>query len=241
MAAESVSGAESGRPRVALPNSWTAALGDEAQRPYFKALERFVEHERGEHEVFPPADDVFEALNLTPFDAVRVILLGQDPYHGPGQANGLCFSVRPGVPLPPSLRNIYRELRDDIGCTTPQDGGLGSWARQGVLLLNTVLTVRSHAPGSHRRRGWEQFTDRVIERLCARPRPAVFVLWGHDARRKAASIDRQRHSIIESAHPSPLSAYRGFFGSRPFSAVNAALRLQGESPITWELPGPAAL
>ena len=194
----------------------------------------FVAHERSTHPVYPPHDEVFAALHLTPYADTRVVILGQDPYHGPGQAHGLCFSVRHGVRVPPSLANIYRELRDDLGIDPPNHGNLERWARSGVLLLNTTLTVRGGAAASHQGRGWERFTDRVIETVAAKPSRVVFMLWGAAARRKRSMIDAERHTIIESAHPSPLSAHNGFFGSRPFSRANAALADAGLEPVDWQ-------
>jgi uracil-DNA glycosylase len=223
-----------------LPSSWATALGDELRAPYFTKLESFVEAERAKHDVFPPEAEVFAAFEHTPFDQVRVLLLGQDPYHDDGQAHGLCFSVRRGVPLPPSLRNIYKELDTDLGIAAPEHGCLTSWAERGVLLLNTVLTVRAHEPNSHRKKGWETFTDRVIEALAAREDPLVFMLWGKPAQQKIPLIERHgagRHEIILSAHPSPLSAKSGYFGSKPFSKVNAALERWGKPPIDWSLDG----
>jgi uracil-DNA glycosylase len=211
-------------------------LADELRQPYFSQLREFVDRERRENTVYPPAEDMFRALALTPYEQVRVLLLGQDPYHDQDQAHGLCFSVRPGVPVPPSLVNILRELRDDLGCEIPDHGCLTAWARQGVLLLNTVLTVRAHQPNSHRNQGWERFTDAVIRSVQDKPQPVVFVLWGQPARKKAVLIDPDRHTIVQAAHPSPLSARRGFFGSRPFSAVNQALVRSGQPPIDWQLP-----
>ena len=219
-----------------LPESWTQVLADELRQPYFSQLREFVDRERRENTVYPPAEDMFQALALTPYEQVRVLLLGQDPYHDRGQAHGLCFSVRPGVPAPPSLKNILRELRDDLGCEIPGHGCLTAWGRQGVLLLNTVLTVRAHQPNSHRNQGWERFTDAVIRRVQDKPQPVVFVLWGQPARKKAVLIDPGRHTVVQAAHPSPLSARRGFFGSRPFSAVNQALVRNGHTPIDWQLP-----
>jgi uracil-DNA glycosylase len=217
--------------------SWTAVLGDQLRAPYFSKLEAFVAAERAKHDVFPPEAEVFAAFEHTPFDQVRVLLLGQDPYHDDGQAHGLCFSVRRGVALPPSLRNIYKEFSTDVGGTPPDHGCLTSWTEQGVMLLNTVLTVRAHEPNSHRKKGWETFTDHVIEVLAAREDPLVFVLWGKPAQQKIPLIERHagRHEVIVSAHPSPLSAKTGFFGSKPFSKVNDALTRWGKPPIDWEL------
>jgi uracil-DNA glycosylase len=217
--------------------SWAAVLGDELRAPYFAKLESFVAAERAKHDVFPPEAEVFAAFEHTPFDRVRVLLLGQDPYHDDGQAHGLCFSVRRGVALPPSLRNIYKELNTDLGIATPDHGSLTSWADRGVMLLNAVLTVRAHEPNSHRKKGWETFTDHVIEVLAAREDPLVFMLWGKPAQQKIPLIERHggRHEIILSAHPSPLSAKTGFFGSKPFSKVNAALARWDKPPIDWSL------
>jgi uracil-DNA glycosylase len=220
---------------LAVPESWQDVLGPQTREPYFAQLERFVTEERAQHQVFPPQDDVFAALAATAYADVRVVLLGQDPYHDDGQAHGMCFSVRPGVKPPPSLRNMLKELSEDLGCTVPAHGYLGAWAAQGVLLLNTVLTVRAHEPASHKDRGWELFTDAVIRAVAARPQPAVFVLWGAHAKKKAALIDSTRHRVIQGAHPSPLSA-RLFFGSRPFSKTNAALEELGHPPVDWQLP-----
>ncbi|MGQ0503688.1 MAG: uracil-DNA glycosylase [Myxococcaceae bacterium] len=216
-----------------LPDGWQRALQEELSAPYFQALQQFVEDERRAHSVFPPAEDVFAALAMTPYDAVRVLILGQDPYHDDGQAHGLSFSVRPGVKTPPSLKNIFKELAADLGIETPRGGCLEGWARQGVLLLNTVLTVRAHSANSHRRKGWETFTDAVIRAVNDRRPPVVFVLWGGPAQKKEKLIDAGRHVVLKAAHPSPLSAHVGFFGSRPFSAINAALRDQGEKEIDW--------
>lgn len=211
-------------------------LRTEFDKPYWGELQQFVEGERARHTVFPAADQVFAALHLTPYARTRVVLLGQDPYHGPQQAHGLCFSVREGVQVPPSLVNIYAELRDDLGIDTPTHGNLESWARQGVLLLNTCLTVRSGAAASHQGKGWENFTDEVLRTVNAKPHPVVFILWGAHARKKKALIDTSRQTVIESAHPSPLSAHNGFFGSKPFSRTNAALVAAGLDPIDWRLP-----
>jgi uracil-DNA glycosylase len=216
-----------------LPPTWSRALAGELAQPYFAELQAFVATERQRHTVYPPDDDVYRAFALTPFDQVRVLLLGQDPYHQHGQAHGLCFSVPRGVPLPPSLVNIFRELQADLGCPIPKHGNLESWARQGVLLLNTVLTVRAGQPHSHRGRGWERFTDAVIRQLNARAVACVFALWGKPAQQKSKLIDASRHPVLRAAHPSPLSAHRGFFGSRPFSAINQALRRLGHVEMAW--------
>jgi uracil-DNA glycosylase len=217
--------------------SWAALLADELRAPYFAKLQKFAAAERASHDVFPPADEVFAAFEHTPFESVRVLLLGQDPYHDDGQAHGLCFSVRRGVPLPPSLKNIYKELATDVGVQAPEHGCLTRWAERGVLLLNTVLTVRAHEPNSHRKKGWETFTDRVIEVLAAREDPLVFLLWGKPAQQKIPLIEKHggRHEIILSAHPSPLSAKSGFFGSKPFSNTNEALARWGKPPIDWNI------
>jgi uracil-DNA glycosylase len=215
---------------------WNSLLRREFDRPYWVELQDFVRHERERHVVFPPHDEVFAALHLTSFAATRVVILGQDPYHGSGQAHGLCFSVRRGVPIPPSLRNMHKELQQDLGCPTPSHGNLEHWARQGVLLLNTTLTVREGEAASHQGRGWETFTDEVISAVDAKSSRVVFLLWGAASRKKKSLIDTDRHTVIESAHPSPLSAHNGFFGSRPFSRANQALRESGQEPIDWAIP-----
>ena len=222
---------------------WNPILKAELEADYFAELNKFVASERSRGEVFPPVDEVFAALHLTPYADVKAMILGQDPYHGRGQAHGLCFSVRHGVPLPPSLENIYTELEADLGVARPDHGCLEHWARQGVLLLNATLTVRSGNAASHQGKGWERFTDAVIRAVNDKPERVVFILWGGSARRKKALIDTSRHVIIESPHPSPLSAYGGFFGSRPFSRANAALVAAGREPIDWRLPAavPAAV
>ncbi|HYH66047.1 MAG TPA: uracil-DNA glycosylase [Urbifossiella sp.] len=219
-----------------LPASWRAALEPETHKPYWADLTRFVAEERAAHAVMPPADDVFNAFKFTPLDDVKVLLLGQDPYPTPGVAHGLCFSVLPGVKVPASLKNIYRELQDDVGATPVTHGYLASWAKQGVLMLNACLTVRANAPNSHAGKGWEKFTDAAIRAVNDRAGPAVFLLWGSYAQKKAKLIDAERHTVIKGVHPSPLSAANGFFGSRPFSAVNAALDGHGVGPIDWQLP-----
>lgn len=214
---------------------WNPVLRAELDKPYWSELQGFVAEERARGAVYPPADDVFAALHLTPLADVKVLILGQDPYHGPGQAHGLCFSVRPGVPPPPSLVNIFTELHSDLGIDAPAGGDLTPWARQGVLLLNTTLTVRAHQAASHQGKGWETFTDQVIRAVDDKPERVVFVLWGAAARRKKDLVDTSRHTIIESPHPSPLSAHRGFFGSRPFSRANEALVAAGREPVDWRL------
>lgn len=216
-----------------LPEDWRSALGAALRTDSFRNLGSFLEREYAEKLIFPPADDLFSAFRLTPLEKVRAVILGQDPYHDDGQAHGLAFSVRPGIPLPPSLRNIFRELHDDLGCAVPENGSLIPWAKQGVLLLNTVLTVRAHQAASHKKHGWEEFTDSVISLLSSREKPLIFVLWGAPAQKKKSLI-ADRHIVIESAHPSPLSAYRGFFGSRPFSQINRILKEHGEEPIDWK-------
>jgi uracil-DNA glycosylase len=221
--------------KTTLPEDWQELLADELEKPYFQQLYDFVLEERQKHTVFPPAKEVFSALRLTPYEKVKVMLLGQDPYHDHNQAHGLCFSVRPGITPPPSLRNIFKELHDDLGCSIPNNGYLVPWAEQGVLLLNAVLTVRAHEAASHANKGWETFTDAIIRKVSDKPDPVVFVLWGNYARKKKALIDKSRHVIVESAHPSPLSA-KQFMGSRPFSKINDALRGFGKEEINWQLP-----
>jgi uracil-DNA glycosylase len=218
-----------------IPGSWKRVLSDEFAKPYWAELQEFVAQEREYHTVYPPEDDVYTAFQLTPFQDVHVFLLGQDPYPGPGQAHGLCFSVKPGVPLPGSLRNMYKELHDDLGIPPAKTGYLVPWAEQGMLMLNAVLTVRAGQPNSHKGKGWEHFTDEAIRRVGEKDDPVVFVLWGAYAQKKIKLIDTDRHTIIQSAHPSPLSAANGFFGSRPFSKINAALRKHGHKPIDWDL------
>jgi uracil-DNA glycosylase len=219
-----------------MPDDWGSLLAPMLAQPALQALDHFVAEERRTHTIYPPEDQVFAALRATPVDAVRVVILGQDPYHGPGQAHGLAFSVPRGVKLPPSLRNILKELRDDMGCPLPPHGDLGAWTRQGVLLLNMVLTVRDGEPGSHAGRGWEQITQGIVRGISARPSPVVFALWGRPAQGVRSLIDESRHIVLTSAHPSPLSAKRGFFGSRPFSRTNDVLSGLEQSPIEWCLP-----
>lgn len=218
---------------VRIEPSWREKLQSEWDAPYFEQLTAFVRQEYATTTIFPPAGKIFAAFDACPYQDVRVVILGQDPYHGYGQANGLSFSVNPGVEIPRSLQNIYRELRDDLGVTPPPSGDLSRWARQGVLLLNATLTVRAAQAGSHQGRGWEQFTDAAVRALAEGREGLVFILWGAYAQRKGAFIDRSRHCVIESPHPSPLSASRGFFGSRPFSRANAYLISQGKAPIEW--------
>jgi len=223
-----------------MKTDWNPVLRGEFAKPYWAELQQFVAAERGRATVYPAHDEVFAALHLTPFAEVKAVILGQDPYHGPNQAHGLCFSVRPGVPLPPSLQNIFKELENDLGIPPPGHGCLDAWARQGVLLLNASLTVRAGRATSHQGKGWEVFTDEVLRAVNAKPERVVFILWGASARRKKALIDTSRHIVIESPHPSPLSASSGFFGSKPFSRANAALVEAGREPIDWSLSEPAS-
>lgn len=218
-----------------ISNDWLAALRDEFRKPYYKQLHQTVLNEYNTRKVFPAPDDIFNAFHLTPFHDVKVVILGQDPYHGEGQAHGLCFSVKPEVDIPPSLVNIYKELQDDLGCYVPNNGYLTKWAQQGVLLLNTVLTVRAHQANSHRGIGWEQFTDAAIRKLNEADRPIVFILWGRPAQMKKSMLNNPKHLILEAPHPSPLSAYRGFFGSRPFSQTNAFLVKNGMEAVDWQI------
>ena len=219
---------------VKIEPSWANVLADEFNKPYFEILTSYVRREYQSVTCYPPASLIFNAFNLCPFDAVKVVIIGQDPYHEPGQAHGLCFSVAGGVALPPSLQNIYKELQSDLGIQTPPTGDLTHWATQGVLMLNATLTVRAGQAGSHQGKGWEEFTDRVISELSARKSGLVFILWGNYAKNKGRVIDRKKHCVIESSHPSPLSANRGgFFGTKPFSRANAYLVSQGQQPINW--------
>ena len=221
---------------AAIDNDWLPAIGAEFKKPYYRELYSFVRNEYTTQVVYPPSDEIFTALHLTPLKNVRVVILGQDPYHNAGQAMGLCFSVKPEVKdLPPSLINIFRELHDDVGCHMPANGDLSGWARQGVLLLNTVLTVRAHKPASHQGRGWEQFTDAIIRAVNSEDRPIVYMLWGSPAQSKAEMLTNPRHLVLKAPHPSPLSAYRGFFGCRHFSKCNEFLVAHGEQPIDWQL------
>lgn len=219
-----------------LPADWRAVLKEALEAPSFEKLEAFVAEERRRHTVYPSEEDLFSAFRLTPYEKVRAVLLGQDPYHGPGQAHGLAFSVKPGVPPPPSLVNVFKELQSDLGVPRPRDGSLVRWAEQGVLLLNTVLTVRAGQPNSHAGQGWEDFTDAAIRAVSAKEEPVVFLLWGRPAQKKEKLIDTERHVVLKGAHPSPLSASRGFFGSRPFSRANEELQKRGREPIDWSLP-----
>ena len=218
---------------IRVEEGWREALADQWEAPYFGELARFVHDEYRNGTVYPPASQVFAAFDACPFEDVRVVILGQDPYHGPGQANGLCFSVNPGVRMPPSLVNIFREVSDDTGAPFPADGNLDRWARQGVLLLNATLTVREHSAGSHQRHGWETFTDAAIKALSDRASHIVFLLWGSYAIGKRSLIDESRHLVLTSPHPSPLSAHRGFFGNHHFSRANQYLALHGLPPIQW--------
>lgn len=222
---------------VQLQPDWLRLLGDEFEQDYMRELADFLRRRRGEGAVlYPPPAEIFKAFWYTPPEDVAVVILGQDPYHNPGQAHGLCFSVRPDVAVPPSLRNIFQEQRDDLGVEKPSHGSLVAWARRGVLLLNSVLTVESGQAGSHQGRGWERFTDRVIDVINARERPVVFMLWGSYAQKKGAAIDASRHCVLRAPHPSPLSAHRGFFGCRHFSAANDFLRGRGMGDLDWTLP-----
>ena len=220
---------------AAISNDWLEPLKPEFSKDYYKELYQTVVEEYKTQVVFPPSDDIFNAFALTPLKEVKVVIIGQDPYHNVGQALGLCFSVRPEVDIPPSLVNIYKELKDDCGCEIPNNGYLVKWAEQGVLLLNTVLTVRAHQANSHRGMGWEQFTDAAIRVLNEEDRPIVFILWGAPAQKKKAMLNNPKHLILEAPHPSPLSAYRGFFGSKTFSKTNAFLEQNGLKPIDWQI------
>ena len=218
-----------------LDGEWAKAVGAEFKKPYYRDLYNFVRDEYATHVVYPPADDIFNAFHLTPLKDVKVVILGQDPYHGDGQAHGLSFSVKPGVEAPPSLVNIYKELNEDLGCYIPNNGYLKKWADQGVMMLNTVLTVQAHRANSHRGIGWEEFTDAAIRVLNQQDRPIVFMLWGRPAQSKKALLDNPNHLILEAPHPSPLSAYRGFFGCHHFSQANEFLKEHGLAPIDWQI------
>lgn len=219
----------------AINGDWLEALQGEFKKDYYKKLFQTVNEEYRTRQIFPPAEDVFNAFHLTPLKEVKVVIFGQDPYHGDNQAHGLCFSVKPGVEIPPSLVNIYKELQDDLGCKIPNHGYLTKWAEQGVLMLNTVLTVRAHQANSHRGIGWEEFTDAAIRVLNAQDRPIVFILWGRPAQMEKSMLTNPKHLILEAPHPSPLSSYRGFFGSKPFSKTNEFLVANGATPIDWEI------
>lgn len=218
---------------VKIESGWKTQLQTEFDKPYFAQLTQFVRAEYATTTCYPPGNLIFNAFNLCPFDKVRVVIIGQDPYHEPGQAHGLCFSVNDGVAFPPSLQNIFKEIHDDLGAPVPESGNLTRWAEQGVLLLNATLTVRAHQAGSHQRRGWEEFTDGVIRQLNQNRDHLVFILWGSYAQKKGAIIDRSRHLVLTSAHPSPLSVYRGFYGNHHFSRANAYLQENGQPPIQW--------
>lgn len=219
-----------------LTGEWELALREEFSKDYYKKLFYFIKEQYSKVVVYPKSDEIFTAFHLTPLEKVKVVIIGQDPYHNEGQAHGLCFSVRPDVDIPPSLVNIYKELNSDLGCNIPNHGYLTSWAEQGVLLLNTVLTVQAHKPLSHRGVGWEQFTDAVIGKLNEQQRPIVYILWGKPAQEKERMLTNPKHLILKAPHPSPLSAHRGFFGSRPFSKTNEFLVKHGLEPIQWEIP-----
>lgn len=218
-----------------IEESWKVVLGEEFKKDYFLKLKEFLVEEKKQYTIYPPGSQIFSALNHTPFDKVKVVLLGQDPYHGPGQAHGLCFSVSKGIQPPPSLVNIFKELKDDIGLSIPKHGNLEKWANQGVLLLNATLTVRANQAGSHQKRGWENFTDAAIMALSAKRSGIVFILWGAYAQAKAQIIDKSKHHILMGPHPSPLSVHRGFFGCKHFSKTNQLLTTMGKEPIDWSL------
>ncbi|MFE5319084.1 uracil-DNA glycosylase [Paenibacillus sp. NPDC056579] len=219
-----------------LNNDWEDLLAQEFEQSYYKELRQFLKEEYGSRTIYPDMYDIFNALRLTPYADTKVVILGQDPYHGPGQAHGLSFSVKPGVPAPPSLQNMFKELRDDLGCKIPNNGYLVRWAEQGVLLLNTVMTVREATPNSHKGKGWERFTDCVISQLNQREQPVLFILWGSHAQQKMQLITNKHHKVLRSVHPSPLSAHRGFFGSKPYSQANDFLRSIGTEAIDWQIP-----
>ena len=219
-----------------IDNDWLTCVQGEFKKPYYRELYQFIRQEYNTHVIYPPADDIFNAFHFTPLSKVKVLILGQDPYHGEHQAHGLCFSVLPDQPeIPPSLQNIYKELETDVGCYIPNNGYLKKWADQGVLLLNTVLTVRAHQAGSHQGKGWEQFTDAIIEAVNAQDRPVVYLLWGKPAQSKIPMLTNPKHLILKAPHPSPLSAYRGFFGCRHFSQTNGFLQSHGIEPIDWQI------
>lgn len=217
-------------------NDWAHLLEDELKKPYYLKLRDFLKKEYAEKAIYPNMHDIFNAFHFTPFEEVKVVLLGQDPYHGPDQAHGLSFSVNPSIQIPPSLNNIFKELKSDLGCRVPNNGHLVNWAKQGVLLLNTVLTVQAGVAHSHRGKGWETFTDQIISHINERSKPAVFILWGRPAQQKIKLINTEKHRVIQAPHPSPLSAHRGFFGSKPFSKTNAFLQEIGEEPLVWQIP-----
>jgi uracil-DNA glycosylase len=221
---------------VRIEAGWKQVLSEEFEKPYFSALKQFLIEERETYTIYPPGGRIFAAFDTTPFDEVKVVIMGQDPYHGPGQANGLCFSVAPGVKIPPSLKNIYKEIAEDLQVAMGESGDLSAWAKQGVLLLNATLTVRANSPASHQGKGWEQFTDEVIRLLSARCEGLVFLLWGRPAQMKEKLIDTKKHFVLKAAHPSPLSAYNGFFGCRHFSHTNKILVSRGKTSINWIIP-----
>ncbi len=218
-----------------ISNDWLQAVGGEFKKPYYTKLYEFIKQEYNTKMIYPPADELFNALHLTPLNQVKVLILGQDPYHNAGQAHGLCFSVKPEVEIPPSLVNIYKELQEDLGCSIPNNGYLVKWAQQGVLMLNTVLTVQAHQANSHQGQGWEKFTDAIISAVNAQDRPIVYMLWGRPAQSKIPMLTNPKHLILKAPHPSPLSAYRGFFGCKHFSQVNEFLTEQGIAPIDWQV------
>ncbi len=218
-----------------ITNDWLPALQDEFKKPYYAELYKKVQEEYKETQIFPPADDIFNAFHFTPLSEVKVVIIGQDPYHNVGQAHGLCFSVKPEVDIPPSLVNIYKELKDDLGCYIPDNGYLEKWAKQGVLMLNSVLTVRAHQANSHQGLGWEKFTDAVIRAVNEQDRPIVYMLWGRPAQNKAKSVNNPKHLLLKAPHPSPLSAHRGFFGCKHFSQANEYLKKNGLEPIDWQI------
>jgi len=219
----------------AITNDWLDAISEEFSKSYYRELYNFVKDEYSRYVIYPPSDDIFNAFHFTPLSNVKVVILGQDPYHGPGQAHGLCFSVKKNIDIPPSLVNIYKELNSDLGCYIPNNGYLEKWAKQGVLMLNTVLTVRAGVANSHQNKGWELFTDAAINAVNSLDRPVVYMLWGRPARTKAKMLNNPRHLILESAHPSPLSAYKGFFGTKQFSRANEFLTANGIEPIDWQI------
>ena len=219
----------------AIQNDWLVPLSPEFKKPYYAKLYKTIREEYDSRQIFPPADEIFTAFEMTPLSEVKVVIIGQDPYHGDGQAHGLCFSVKPNVEIPPSLVNMYKELNSDLGCYIPNHGYLTKWAKQGVLMLNTVLTVRAHQANSHRGIGWEEFTDAAIKALNEQDRPIVYLLWGKPAQTKKAMLNNPKHLILEAPHPSPLSAYRGFFGCQHFSKTNEFLKINGLEPIDWQI------
>jgi len=224
-----------GKAPVKIHPEWYHVLEDQFDAVYFKQLKDFLIEEKKKYQVYPPGDKIFSAFDITPFSKVKVVILGQDPYHGPGQANGLCFSVKDGIPHPPSLRNIFKEIEQDLGIPYPKTGNLEAWAKQGVFMINATLTVRAHQAGSHQKKGWETFTDTVIKRLSDQKDGLVFLLWGNFAIAKSRLIDQQKHHILKTVHPSPLSAHRGFFGCKHFSLTNQILKNQGHDEINWKL------